>query len=70
LAHSSNQLLTLARADPAANITAKKQTVQLETIVGEVVARFFDRALRDNIDLGIDVVPVALKADPSLLDDC
>jgi two-component system sensor histidine kinase TctE len=69
LAHSSNQLLTLARADPAANIAAKKQTVRLDTIVGEVVARFFDRALLENIDLGINVVPVSLKADPSLLDD-
>ena len=27
LAHSANQLLTLARADPAANIAAKNQTV-------------------------------------------
>jgi two-component system, OmpR family, sensor histidine kinase TctE len=69
LAHSSNQLLTLARADPAANIAARKQTVELNTIVGEVAAKFFDRALQGNIDLGIDVQPVSLKADPSLLDD-
>jgi two-component system sensor histidine kinase TctE len=69
LAHSANQLLTLARADPAANLAAKNQAVDLNTIIGEVVARFFDRALQSNIDLGIDVRPVTILADPSLLDD-
>ncbi len=39
LAHSANQLLTLARADPAANIAAKNQPVDLNAIVGEVVAK-------------------------------
>ena len=41
----------------------------LDATVGEVVARFFDRALQANIDLGVDVHPVAIFADPSLLDD-
>ena len=71
LAHASNQLLTLARADPAANIAARKQSVDLNAIIGEVTARFFDRALQANIDLGVDAQPepVPVKADPSLLDD-
>jgi two-component system, OmpR family, sensor histidine kinase TctE len=69
LAHSSNQLLSLARADPAANMAAKNQSVILSAIVGEVVAKFFDRALQSNIDLGVDVQPVSILADPSLLDD-
>jgi two-component system sensor histidine kinase TctE len=69
LAHAANQLLTLARADPAANIAAKKQSVDLQSIIGEVVARFFDRALQADIDLGVDVQPVMVLADPSLLDD-
>ena len=69
LAHSANQLLTLARADPAMNIVPKNQTVTLDTIVGEVVAKFFDRALRSDIDLGAEVQPVTIIADPSLLDD-
>jgi two-component system, OmpR family, sensor histidine kinase TctE len=69
LAHSSNQLLSLARADPAANMAAKNQPVDLNAIVGEVVAKFFDRALQANIDLGMEVQPVAIIADPSLLDD-
>jgi two-component system, OmpR family, sensor histidine kinase TctE len=69
LAHSSNQLLSLARADPAANMAAKNQSVILSAIVGEVVAKFFDRALQSNIDLGVEVQPVSILADPSLLDD-
>ncbi len=69
LAHSANQLLTLARADPAVNIAAKNQTVGLDTIVGEVVAKFIDRALQTNIDLGAEREPVSVVADPSLLDD-
>jgi two-component system, OmpR family, sensor histidine kinase TctE len=69
LAHSANQLLTLARADPAANIAAKNQPVDLNAIVGEVVAKFFDRALQANIDLGVEAVPITIQANPSLLDD-
>jgi two-component system sensor histidine kinase TctE len=69
LAHSSNQLLSLARADPAANTAAKNQAVDLSAIVGEVVAKFFDRALQANIDLGVEAQPVSIHADPSLLDD-
>jgi two-component system sensor histidine kinase TctE len=69
LAHSANQLLTLARADPAANIAAKNQRVDLQAIVGEVVAKFFDRALQADIDLGVEATPASIQADPSLLDD-
>jgi two-component system sensor histidine kinase TctE len=69
LAHSANQLLTLARADPTVNLATKKQTVALEAIAGEVVARFFDRALQANIDLGADVSSASILADPSLIDD-
>jgi two-component system sensor histidine kinase TctE len=69
LAHSTNQLLALARADPALNIAPKKYPIDLKAIVGDVVARSFDRALRSHIDLGIDAQPVSVIADPSLLDD-
>jgi two-component system sensor histidine kinase TctE len=69
LAHSANQLLTLARADPAANLPAKNQTVELNTIVAEVAAKFFDRALANNIDLGVEAASASILADPSLLDD-
>ncbi len=69
LAHSANQLLTLARADPSANMSARNQTVDLQAIVNEVAAKFFDRALQANIDLGVDTAPAMIRADPSLLDD-
>jgi two-component system sensor histidine kinase TctE len=69
LAHSANQLLTLARADPAINVASKNQAVSLKTIAEEVIARFFDRALLARIDLGADVQPATVVADPSLLDD-
>ena len=69
LAHTSNQLLTLARADPSANLAAKTQAVDLGTLVGDIAARFFDRALRANIDLGVETARVSISADPSLIDD-
>jgi len=69
LAHSANQLLTLARADPAVNIASKNRTVGLDAIAGEVAAKFFDRALQSNIDLGVEAQAVSIVADPTLLDD-
>jgi two-component system, OmpR family, sensor histidine kinase TctE len=69
LARAANQLLTLARADPAANIAIKNQAVDLSALSGEVVAKFIDRALQSEIDLGVDAQPVSIIADPSLLDD-
>jgi two-component system sensor histidine kinase TctE len=69
LAHSANQLLTLARADPTVNITTKHQTVLLHALSGDVVAKFFDRALKLDIDLGLDARPASIAADPALIDD-
>lgn len=69
LAHSANQLLMLARADTAATVSAKNQDVDLRAIVSEVVAKFFDRALQSDIDLGVDAKSVCVIADASLLDD-
>jgi two-component system, OmpR family, sensor histidine kinase TctE len=51
------------------NIAAKNESVMLDAIVEEVVAKFFDRALASNIDLGADVQSVSMRADSSLLDD-
>jgi two-component system sensor histidine kinase TctE len=69
LARAANQLLTLARADPTANIAIKNQQVDLGGLVSEVIAKFIDRALQSDIDLGVDIKPAAIVADPSLLDD-
>lgn len=69
LAHAANQLLTLARADPAVNIAAKRQTVQLHSLAADVVGRHIDRALQKDIDLGVEAQPATVLADPSLIDD-
>ncbi len=69
LSHASNQLLTLARADPAVNVAAKHQSLRLNALAGETVAKFFDRALQSEIDLGAELDPVEILADPSLIDD-
>jgi two-component system sensor histidine kinase TctE len=70
LAHSANQLLTLARADPAVNVASKNnQTVSLKSIAEEVIAKFFDRALQARIDLGAELQSATIVADPALLDD-
>jgi two-component system sensor histidine kinase TctE len=69
LAHTSNQLLSLARADPSANVAVKTQPVDLGALAGDIAARYFDRALLANIDLGVEAESVSVNADPSLLDD-
>ncbi len=69
LSHASNQLLTLARADPAVNVAAKNQALSLNALAGETVAKFFDRALQSEIDLGAELDPAEVLADPSLIDD-
>jgi two-component system sensor histidine kinase TctE len=69
LGHASNQLLTLARADPSANLAAKNHSVQLDELVAEIAARYVDRALSANIDLGVETERVSITADASLLDD-
>jgi two-component system sensor histidine kinase TctE len=69
LARSANQLLTLARADPAVNLATKRELVALDALAREVVAKFLDRAVQGDIDLGADLRPVWTRADPSLLDD-
>jgi two-component system sensor histidine kinase TctE len=43
--------------------------VSLKTIAEEVTAKFIDRALQAGIDLGAEVRPVTITADPTLLDD-
>jgi two-component system sensor histidine kinase TctE len=69
LAHAANQLLTLARADSALHLAARNQPVELGAFAGEVTAKFIDRALAADIDLGAELQPASVLADPSLLDD-
>ena len=69
LSHAANQLLSLARADPAVNVAVRNRPVNLDALASEVAARFFDRAIASNIDLGVELEPAVVAADPALLDD-
>lgn len=69
LGHASNQLLTLARADPSANLAAKNHSLPLDELAAEITARYVDRALVANIDLGVETERVSITADASLIDD-
>ena len=69
LSRSTNQLLTLARADAAASGAAARQPVDLRDLAGQAVGRFVDRAVRDDIDLGAELAPATVNANAALLDD-
>jgi len=69
LAHSANQLLTLARADPSVNMATKNQTIALDQIAKDVAVRFIDRALQLHLDLGVEAATASITADPALIDD-
>jgi two-component system sensor histidine kinase TctE len=53
-AHLINQLLMLARADPEATTAADKAPLDVPAFVQEIVAEYVPRALRAQIDLGMD----------------
>jgi two-component system, OmpR family, sensor histidine kinase TctE len=69
LAHSANQLLALARADPSAGATDGFEGVELERLVGRVVALNVDRALESGHDLGAETAPATIRGNPRLLED-
>lgn len=58
LAHTANQLLTLARAEPSAHRASHFTPVDLPRLIGEVIDSSLDRALAHGIDLGADSQPV------------
>ncbi|WP_404649421.1 sensor histidine kinase [Dyella flagellata] len=57
LAHTANQLLALARAEPSAHSPGDFTDVQLETLIGSVADSMLDRAIARNIDLGAECAP-------------
>ena len=58
LAHTADQLLTLARADPAVHLADEFSTVDCGKLIEDVVAQNLDRALLKGIDLGAQIEPV------------
>ncbi|GLQ93987.1 sensor histidine kinase [Dyella acidisoli] len=57
LAHTANQLLALARAEPSAHNPGDFADVQLEALIGTVADSMLDRAIARNIDLGAECEP-------------
>lgn len=57
LAHTANQLLALARAEPSAHGPGDFVAIQLEGLISTVVDAMLDRALVHNIDLGAECEP-------------
>ena len=58
LAHAADQLLTLARADPAVHLADEFTTLDCGKLIEDVVAQNLDRALLKGIDLGAQIEPV------------
>jgi two-component system, OmpR family, sensor histidine kinase TctE len=58
LAHTANQLLALARAEPSAHGPGDFVAIQLDTLIGAVAGSLLDRALAHDIDLGAECEPV------------
>jgi len=69
LAHSANQLLALARADPSANLIDRFQSIELKPLVEKVLERHFDRSVDAGIDMGADAQPATVLGSVRLLED-
>jgi two-component system, OmpR family, sensor histidine kinase TctE len=69
LAHSANQLLSLARAEPIAALPEDLQPIELKALVEQLVERHLDRADKAGIDLGADTAPAQTLGDAWLLED-
>ena len=57
LAHTANQLLALARAEPSSHGSSRFLPVDLSNLIAQVVGASLDRALAHDIDLGADCQP-------------
>ncbi|HEY3731421.1 MAG TPA: sensor histidine kinase N-terminal domain-containing protein [Steroidobacteraceae bacterium] len=69
LAHTANQLLALARAEPAAAVGESFKAVSLRTLVEQQVERNVDRAMNSGLDLGADAQPAQVSGNAWLLED-
>ncbi|MGH8232049.1 MAG: sensor histidine kinase, partial [Steroidobacteraceae bacterium] len=68
-AHTANQLLALARAEPAAVVGESFKSVSLRTLVEQQVERNVDRAMNAGLDLGADAQPAQVSGNAWLLED-
>ncbi|RUL64380.1 sensor histidine kinase [Dyella dinghuensis] len=58
LAHTANQLLALARAEPSSHGPSDFVSIQIDALVGAVIGSMLDRALARGIDLGAECEPL------------
>ncbi len=69
LAHTANQLLSLARAEPLSAMQEKFQAVSLDALASDLVERHTDRAVQLGIDLGAETRHARVSGDAWLLED-
>lgn len=69
LAHSANQLLALARAEPAVSVAERFEPVALERLVEKAVELNLSRAARGGHDLGAEISTAKVDGIPRLLED-
>jgi two-component system sensor histidine kinase TctE len=69
LARSANQLLALARAEPASALHGNFAEVPLKPLVEQLVERHVDRADKVGIDLGADARAASVAGNAGLLED-
>jgi two-component system sensor histidine kinase TctE len=69
VAHSANQLLALARAEPSANLADKFEVTDLEPLARRVIERNVDRSVKAELDLGADLQAGWVEGSAWLLED-
>ncbi|HEY8009849.1 MAG TPA: sensor histidine kinase N-terminal domain-containing protein [Rudaea sp.] len=67
LGHTANQLLALARAEPATNPADDFRSLQLQALAEDAVSAHFDHALKRQIDLGVEAEPAQVRGSAWLL---
>src|SRR5262249_35703677 len=69
LAHSANQLLRLARADPSASLADQFTRVDLKALVEHAVELNVSRAVHSDHDLGAEAGTASVQGNARLLED-
>jgi len=69
VAHSANQLLALARADPSANLADQFQITDLAPLIERVIERNVDRSVKARLDLGADLESASVTGSAWLIED-
>jgi two-component system sensor histidine kinase TctE len=69
VAHSANQLLALARAEPSANLADRFQDTDLVPLVERVIERNVDRSVKARLDLGADLDAASVAGSAWLIED-